>query len=382
MRKLRQWFSIAALIPLWACGGGPEQAAVDQFFRAARANDRTTLAYMSAVGAPFEVDSWKVVEVTSRSKEAYTLPELTEKFAAVEKDRNAAQEKRQKYAEENKDALEQIISKTRKEPDYKFRGKLGEIQDEWTTMLDERAKTEHDYQELKLAVNRESGVASKSVMRQIELGKLEGEIAVTQLLLNLKPKDGAGELPFEVTLRKYELKEPGTDRVEPARWVIVDMQGATEEARAAAAASAKSSRPGAESAPAAETEKAAEAQPAAGESSSRREPARELKGQARVQILTPKTSVAGEEVVSTVRVRNASNDWIAGFTVTEYWYDREGNVVGSGSRTHRERFMPGEVLDVELRTRKGPNFFQNQFEFSHANGDVKATVVEKMASPT
>jgi hypothetical protein len=382
MTKLRRWISVAALIPLWSCGGGPEQAAVDQFFRAAQANDRTTLAYMSAVGAPFEVDSWKVVEVTSRSKEAYTLPELTEKFAAVEKDRNAAQERRQKYAEENKAALEEIIPKTRKEPDYKFRGKLGAIQEEWTKFLDERAKTEHDYQEVKQALNRESGVASKSVMRQVELGKLEGEIAVTELLLNLKPKDGAAELPFQVTLRKYELTEPGTDRVEPARWVIFNMEGATEEARAAAAAAAKPTRPGAESAPAAETEKAADAQASSGESSSRQQPARELRGQARVQIVAPKTAVAGEEVVSTVRVRNASNDWIVGFTVTEYWYDQQGNVVGSGSRMHRERFMPGEILDVELRTRKGPNFFSNQFEFSHANGDVKATVVEKLASPT
>lgn len=61
--------------------------------------------------------------------------------------------------------------------------------------------------------------------------------------------------------------------------------------------------------------------------------------------------------------------------MSEFWYDDQGNVTPGGSRTHRKPFMPGEVIEIELRTSKNPKFFQNQFEFSHANGDVKATVV-------
>jgi hypothetical protein len=37
--------------------------------------------------------------------------------------------------------------------------------------------------------------------------------------------------------------------------------------------------------------------------------------------------------------------------------------------------MPGEILELELRTRKGADFYQNQYEFKHANGDVQATTV-------
>lgn len=381
MTKLRQWIPLTILASLWACGA-PEQAAVDQFFRAAQTNDSATLAYMSAVGSPLEVESWKVVEVSSRTREPFTLSELLERFAAAEKARNASQEKRQTYAEENKEALEQVIPKLREDPEYEFRGKLGAIQEEWMKLLDERKETESAFQELKQVVNRESSLAGKSVMRQVDLGKCRGEIAVTEMLLNLKPKEG-GELPFKVTLRKYELKEPETDRIEPARWVIVGIEGATEEARAAAvSATAKTRGPVSAPAAAAESTEASPDEGASASEPSARRPARELRGQARVQILAPKTAVEGDEVVSTVRVRNASDDWIVGFMVTEFWYDQQGNAVSSSSSTHRRRFMPGDVVELKLRTRKGANFFQNQFEFSHSNGDVKATVVDSFPGQT
>jgi hypothetical protein len=109
---------------------------------------------------------------------------------------------------------------------------------------------------------------------------------------------------------------------------------------------------------------------------------RELRGPARVQILAPDTQVKGDEVVTTIRARNASRDWISGFMVTEHWYDKQGTAVRSGSRTHRERFMPGEVLEIELRTRKGPDFYQSQYEFSHANGEVNATTVGSFPKQT
>jgi hypothetical protein len=387
MTKLRVGMVIASLSFLWACGGSPEQAALDQFFRAAQANDSSTLAYMSAVGPPLEVESWKMSEVTSRTTEPFTLPEVLVKFEAAKAERDAAAEKRQKYGKDQEEALEQIIPKLRDDPEYKFKGKLGEIQEEWAKLLEERKEKEQVFQELKLVVNRESNIASKSVMRQVEVGKLTGDVEVTNVLFNIKPK-GGGELPFKATLRKYNLTDPEVARVEPARWVITDIEGATEEAKAAVAAArpAKATRAAAES--------SAEGGPstAAGsaDAASSQQPAgrdqeyipRELRGSARVQILAPETKVDGDEVVSTIRARNVSRDWITGFMVTEHWYDRQGTAVRSSSRTHRERFMPGEVLELELRTRKGADFYQSQYEFSHANGDVTATTVGSFPSQT
>ena len=105
-----------------------------------------------------------------------------------------------------------------------------------------------------------------------------------------------------------------------------------------------------------------------------------VRGVARVQILT-ETRVEGDEVISMIRARNVSRGSITRFTASEYWYDDQGNATPGGSRTHRKPFLPGEVIELELRTRKNEKFYQNQFEFSHANGDVRATVVKSLPKP-
>ena len=172
MTKLKKWIASATLACLWACGS-PEQSTIDQFFRAARTNDPTTLASMSAVGPPVEVESWKVVEVSSRSTEPFALPELLDRFEAATKERDAAVEAGQKYASDQPDVLERIIPKLREGSDYKF-----------------RREKEGTFQELKRAVRSETGLATKSVMRQVNVENLDGDVAVTEMLLRLKPRDG------------------------------------------------------------------------------------------------------------------------------------------------------------------------------------------------
>jgi hypothetical protein len=322
-----------------------------------------------------------VVEVTSRTTQPYTLSELAEKYEAAKKERDAATEKRTKFGKDNKDALEQIIPKLRDDPEYKFKGKLAEVQDEWTKQLEERKVTEQAFQELRRQVNEESSIAGKSVMRQgVDLAKMRGNIAVSEMLVNLTPKEGGAELPYKVTLRKYDLSEGESDRTEPARWVIANIEGTTPEARAAAEAKKKPA-PHAAAEPAAPTggaEMAAKPAPEAAAESAPHESGytpRELHGAAKVQILAPETKVAGNDVVTVIRVRNSSRDWISGLMVTEHWYDKNGGAVRSHSVTHRERLMPGEVAELQLRTPKSADFYQNQYEFKHANGTVTATTV-------
>jgi hypothetical protein len=370
-------------VPLLSACGSPEQAAIDQYFRAAQSNDSTTLSYMSDVSSPIDVGSWKVVEVSSRTTEPFMFSEVAQKFEAAKKERDAATEKRTKFGKDNKDALEQIIPKLRDDPEYKFKGKLAEVQEEWTKQLEERKVTEQNFQELRRQVNEESNIAGKSVMRQgVDLAKMRGNIAVSELLVNLTPKEGGAALPYKVTLRKYDLSEGDSDRTEPARWVIANIEGATPEARAAAEAKKKpATHAAAESAPAAPaggTEVAAKPAPEAAAESAPHESGytpRELHGAAKVQILAPETKLAGSDVVTVIRVRNSSRDWITGLEVTEHWYDKNGSAVRSHSVTHRERLMPGAVAELQLRTPKSADFYQNQYEFKHANGTVTATTV-------
>ena len=155
------------------------------------------------------------------------------------------------------------------------------------------------------------------------------------------------------------------------------------ESSAPAEGSAPSSESaaGTEPAEAAASEEAPPARSAPPRRRSRTPRARPVRGVANIQILAPETRVEGDEVISTVHIRNVSRGSITRLTVSEFWYDEEGNATPGTSRTHRSPLQPNEIIEIELRTRKNERFYQNQFEFSHANGEVKAMVVEAFPKP-
>ena len=164
-----------------------------------------------------------------------------------------------------------------------------------------------------------------------------------------------------------------------------DTKGTTPQDQHAASAPAEAGKSATKQAAATEPSEAGADDQGAAEGkrpARRRRPSRPppVRGIARVQILT-ETRVEGNEVISTIRARNISKGSITRFTASEYWYDDQGNASPGGSRTHRKPFLPGEVIELELRTGKNEKFYQNQFEFSHANGDVRATVVKSLPKP-
>jgi len=101
-----------------------------------------------------------------------------------------------------------------------------------------------------------------------------------------------------------------------------------------------------------------------------------IRGEAQIEIIGPETKSTKDEVVSKFRIRNASTGSIALLTLTETWYDKTGNALGGDSFKYRKPFLPGEVIEAELHTPRNPKFFSNQFQFTHANGNIKVTKVK------
>ncbi len=102
-------------------------------------------------------------------------------------------------------------------------------------------------------------------------------------------------------------------------------------------------------------------------------------GTAEVQYLKAKVTFKPKQVITTIQVKNISGAPIAGFKVSETWYDKNSAIVaGAGDTyTHKAFFQPGEVITVTLTDEKDPRMFQNQYLFSHARGQVKAKQVPK-----
>lgn len=223
MTKHKPWLAGAILMCLWACGSSPEQATVEQFFLAAKSDDSPTMAAMSAVGVPGAVESWKVVEISSQSTEPFSLSELMVQLEPAEKIRDAALKEGRDYLDENQVALDEILRKQKQDPEFKFKGEKGKVQEEWAMLVEKRKATERDYKEIERAANRETTLANKSVVRDVTVENLDGEVAVTEMLVMVKLED-ADEKPYAVTLRNYKLSSPGSDRPETSRWIIVDIQ--------------------------------------------------------------------------------------------------------------------------------------------------------------
>jgi hypothetical protein len=102
-----------------------------------------------------------------------------------------------------------------------------------------------------------------------------------------------------------------------------------------------------------------------------------VKGLVTVEVIRGATKKVGNDVVTVLKVKNTSTGSIALLKVDEYWYDKKNNVVSGTSVPVRKPINPGQIVDVTCSSPYNPEAFQNQYMFSHANGQVKATVVKQ-----
>ena len=94
---------------------------------------------------------------------------------------------------------------------------------------------------------------------------------------------------------------------------------------------------------------------------------------------TPAKFVGTGETIASCNVKNPSTTGsIAGLKISEFWYDKSGNPVSGDEFRYRKPLMPGEVIDVELRTPVKPTMANSQYKFEQSNGSIKPNVVPKL----
>ena len=103
-----------------------------------------------------------------------------------------------------------------------------------------------------------------------------------------------------------------------------------------------------------------------------------VRGNAKVEITKPETKVSAKEIVTTFRLRNIEAAPIAGLKVEENWYDKAGNPVTGDNYRHRTPLQPGEIITITLETPRVPAMARNQYNFTHANGEIKTSLQPKL----
>ena len=106
-----------------------------------------------------------------------------------------------------------------------------------------------------------------------------------------------------------------------------------------------------------------------------------FKGQADVEFLQPVTKKNGDNVVTTIRVKNMASAPLARLKISETWFDKGGQIVGAGEGTLEKPLPAGGVDTVTITTPWTAKMNSNSWNFSHANGTVKPKRVKTIEDP-
>ena len=105
-----------------------------------------------------------------------------------------------------------------------------------------------------------------------------------------------------------------------------------------------------------------------------------LKGTADIQFMQiGQSKRVGNEIVTVLKVKNLSTAPVSLLKVDEYWYDK-GNppkVITGDQQRYLKPFMPGEIIDITMKAPYKDGVGASQYQFSHANGEVKLKRVKK-----
>jgi hypothetical protein len=106
-----------------------------------------------------------------------------------------------------------------------------------------------------------------------------------------------------------------------------------------------------------------------------------FKGEAPIEMMPATGSTAGGVMITKFKVKNMAPGPLIGFKVSEYWYSPKNEPV-SGSQAFRvmKPLLPGEVVEVTLKSPRPPDGSRKITQFEHQNGKVKVKEVKKFSS--
>jgi hypothetical protein len=137
----------------------------------------------------------------------------------------------------------------------------------------------------------------------------------------------------------------------------------------------------AQSKPAVQSKPTAQSQPAAQNTSAPAAPAKwvpPVKGVATIEVMRLPSKRVGKELITGLKIKNTSTGSINLLKIDELWYNKKREMVTTGTERWRKPFLPGEIIDVTVKSPLVGEPDISQFTFSHANGKIEAKPVKKI----
>ena len=209
------------------CSGGAEEKVLDDFFRAARMRDNTTLGNFATVGFDPRTDgvvqSFKVVSVS----EERTRPIPLKKYAQELADAKAKDETLSAQKLQYQNANLAVIQRVSKDP-ARVAAKDKAVADEWAKWTADAAASMKAVSQAQRQLNTNKGIAELSLVRTAAAENVEafdGEIVSKDLVIDasVRQPDGATvQKNFKATVSRAKMKNAdGSDVV--GRWILTGL---------------------------------------------------------------------------------------------------------------------------------------------------------------
>jgi len=217
MLRHKAFLFLLILIFFVSCGG-PDQQALDTYFKACRDGDKPAMAAVSSIEFPEKVDSWEVVELGPESVVPFPLKKLMRTKRLAEMDLKNIAEEDYLYVSDNQHLYKRYQAAIEKDPDAELEGDLADFQQKFKDIRKRGEETEKAVEEANRALGREKASTSISLLGATVTDQLDGEVAIKEALVNVN-----GE-PYRLTLKNYHLVEKQSQSKMRSRWIITEVQ--------------------------------------------------------------------------------------------------------------------------------------------------------------
>jgi hypothetical protein len=209
------------------CSGGAEEQVLEDFFRASRMRDNTTLGNFATVGFDPRTDgvvqSFNVVSVSEERTRPLPLKQYAQELA----DARAKEEELSKQKLSFQNANIAVIQRVTKDGG-RVASRDKAVADEWAKWSADAAASMKAVSQAQRQLNNSKGLAELSLVRTPAAGKIEGfngELVSKDLVIDatVRQPDGATvQKNFKVTLSRARMKNTDGSDID-GRWILTNL---------------------------------------------------------------------------------------------------------------------------------------------------------------
>jgi hypothetical protein len=221
-----------ALMSLAACSSPPEEPILQQFFRASRLNDNTSLAGFATTSFQPQtqgtIASFDIVSVSPERREPLRLTALAEEVDGIRADEAEFTKRKDTFYLANQEAITRVLKAESLKASVG--GKDAEIQSEWSKLREENAQHARKVAEAQRKLKVESVMVRLSLenpANPVDPTKRAGELVTKDVTIAapVRLTDGSSaDRTLVVTMQRAVIQgEPAVE----GKWIITSVRDAT-----------------------------------------------------------------------------------------------------------------------------------------------------------